>query len=180
MLHGPFSTRERVDDPARFKEAFRPGSVPRIEVETRRGTRRFRAAKRISGMYRRALARHRTAAALLLGLSLRAPSASAEPYFFVRGAPPANVGYFLDRVRVPHLEQVEPPLARGLGRLLPALLFLLGPEVKLNQTQHTHEPSARDRFSVLGFGSYDPLGEKSNSLLTRLGDACRPKITFTW
>jgi hypothetical protein len=32
MLHGPFSTREaRVDDPARLEEAFRPGSVPRIE-----------------------------------------------------------------------------------------------------------------------------------------------------
>jgi hypothetical protein len=39
MLHGPFSTREaRVDDPARLEEAFRPGSVSRIEdKETRRG-----------------------------------------------------------------------------------------------------------------------------------------------
>jgi hypothetical protein len=34
MLHGPFSTREaRVDDPARREEAFRPGSVLRLEVE---------------------------------------------------------------------------------------------------------------------------------------------------
>jgi hypothetical protein len=34
MLHAPLSTREaRVDDPARREEAFRPGSVPRTEVE---------------------------------------------------------------------------------------------------------------------------------------------------
>jgi hypothetical protein len=34
MLHGPFSIREaRVDGRARLEESFRPGSVPRIEVE---------------------------------------------------------------------------------------------------------------------------------------------------
>jgi hypothetical protein len=37
------------------------------------------------------------------------PVASGVPYFFVRGAPPGNVGYFLDGVRVPLLFHV------GLG-----------------------------------------------------------------
>jgi hypothetical protein len=43
MLHGPFSTREaRVDDRLDSMQAFRPGSVPRIEVEkTRRGHEGF-------------------------------------------------------------------------------------------------------------------------------------------
>jgi hypothetical protein len=283
-------------------------------------------------MDRRAFARHRTCAALLLGLSLRAPSASAEPAepdetrvgtvegkaaeklpsaletpaipaaptvaprlirdegvaypeqalgdrFYERvevrlileldasghvrsssvetpqghgvdaeatgaprelsGAPPGDVGYFLDRVRVPYLYPsviplasieraglypggyparfgcfaggvlsaqtrgpepdlsgeadlrlvdvgglIEAPFARGRGGLLPALLSLLSPEVKLdyrdNQAQATDEPSARDRFSVFRFGSYDLPGEKRNGILTRLGDACRPRITFTW
>lgn len=31
------------------------------------------------------------------------PVASGVPYFFVRGAPPGNVGYFVDGVRVPLL-----------------------------------------------------------------------------
>jgi hypothetical protein len=203
-------------------------------------------------MYRRAFARHRTGAALLLGLSLRTPSASAEPaepdearVGTVEGkAAEENVGYFLDRVRVPYLHSIgfdpsvihlgsidrvdiypggyparfgrfvggvasaqtrgpepalsgeanprlfdvggliETPFARGRGSLLPALLSLLSPEVKLDyrdyQARATHEPSARDRFSVFGFGSYDLLGEKRNGILRRLGDACRPKITFTW
>ncbi|HEU4412150.1 MAG TPA: TonB family protein [Polyangiaceae bacterium] len=37
------------------------------------------------------------------------PIASGVPYFFVRGAPPGNIGYFLDGVRVPYLYHV------GLG-----------------------------------------------------------------
>src|SRR5262249_31612049 len=37
------------------------------------------------------------------------PVASGIPYFFVRGAPPGNVGYFLDGVRVPLLYHI------GLG-----------------------------------------------------------------
>ena len=48
------------------------------------------------------------------------------------------------------------------------------------QARATYEPSARDRFSVFGFGSYELLGEKRNGILRRLGDACRPRITFTW
>lgn len=162
-------------------------------------------------MYRRAFARYQTGAALLLGLSLRAPSASAEP-------DETRVGTVEGKAAVPYLYQlrfgpsvihqgsidrpepafsgdasvrlfdvggrIETSFARGLGRLLPALLSLLGPEVKLDsrdyQARRTYESSARDRFSVFSFGSYDPLGEKSNSVLTRLGDACRPKITFTW
>src|SRR5688572_4455728 len=31
------------------------------------------------------------------------PIASGVPYFFVRGAPPGNTGYFIDGVRVPGL-----------------------------------------------------------------------------
>lgn len=234
-------------------------------------------------MCRRAFARHRTGAALLLGLSLRAPSASAEraepdesrvgtvegkaaeelPFepalragvavlariryryiLYVRGAPPGNADDFLDRVRVPHLYPIgidpsvihqglidrvdldlggyparfgrfadgdvsaqtrglarapsgeanvrafdlgdlfEPTFARGRGSLFPALLSLLIPELQLDnrdyQARPTHEPSARDRFSVFGFGSYGLLGEKRHGILTRFGDAFRPKITFTW
>jgi hypothetical protein len=175
------------------------------------------------------------------------PVASGLPYFYVRGAPPGNFGYFLDRVRVLYLYNIgsgpsvvhkssidrvdlypggyparfgrfaggvvsaqmrgpepafsgeanlrlfdvggliETPFARGRGSLYSygaALLSLLSPEVKLDSRDYraraTYEPSAQDRFSVFGFGSYDPLSEKRNGLLTRLGDACRPRITFTW
>src|SRR5262245_40515777 len=34
------------------------------------------------------------------------PLASGIPYFFVRGAPPGNTGYFVDGVRVPLLYHV--------------------------------------------------------------------------
>jgi hypothetical protein len=37
------------------------------------------------------------------------PIATGLPYFYVRGAPPGNVGYFLDGVRVPYLYHI------GLG-----------------------------------------------------------------
>jgi hypothetical protein len=171
-------------------------------------------------MYRGAFARHRTGAALLLGLSLRAPSASAEPVEpdETRETPPIlaaplvaprlirdeGVTYpeqvlgerFYERVEVrliPELHAMrlldvdgllETPFARGRGSLYSysaALLSLFGPEVKLDyQARATYEPSARDRVSVFGFGSYDPLGDKRNGILSRLGDACRPRITFTW
>jgi hypothetical protein len=202
-------------------------------------------------MDRRAFARHRTGAALLLGLSLRATSASAEPaepdetrvgteaalevtVRSQRSAPgvssylhhigfgpsvihlgssnrvdlypddyPARFGSFAGGVvsaqtRGPELALsgeanlrpfdvgglIETPFARGGGSLLPALLSLLSPEVKLDYRDHqaraTYEPSARDRFSAFGFGSYDLLGEKRSGILRRLGDACRPRITFTW
>ena len=351
---------------AHLEEAFRLGSVPRIEVErgSARDVKVLLSRTDNTDMYRRAFARHRTGAALLLGLSLRAPSASAERaepdearvgtvegkaaeelpsaaetppipaapivaprlirdegvaypgqalgegfyervevrlileldasghvrsssvetpqghgfdeeatraarellfepalragvpvpariryrYIFevpdatlvgqitdVRGAPPGDAGYFLDRVHVPYLYHIgldpsviypgsinrvdlylggdparfgrfagleptpsgeanlglfdlggliDPTFARGRGSLLPAVLSLLIPEVKLDnrnyQARATYEPSARDRFSAFGFGPYDLLGEKRNGILTRLGDAFRPKITFTW
>jgi hypothetical protein len=179
-------------------------------------------------MYRGAFARHRTGAALLLGLSLRAPSASAEPVepdetrvVTVEGkaaeelpsaaetppilaapiVPPRlirddGVAYpeqalgepFYERVEVrliPELDAmrlfdvgglIETPFARGRGSLYSygaALVSLLSPEVKLDdrdyQARATYEPSARD-----------PQGDKRNGILTRLGDACRPRITFTW
>ena len=34
------------------------------------------------------------------------PIASALPFFYVRGAPPGNVGYFFDGIRVPYLFHV--------------------------------------------------------------------------
>src|SRR6185369_6794138 len=34
------------------------------------------------------------------------PLASGAPYFYVRGAPPGNVGYFLDGIRVPLLYHI--------------------------------------------------------------------------
>jgi TonB-dependent Receptor Plug Domain len=34
------------------------------------------------------------------------PTVSGIPYFYVRGAPPGNVGYFLDNIRVPYLFHV--------------------------------------------------------------------------
>jgi hypothetical protein len=153
-------------------------------------------------MYRRAL---RTGAALLLGLSLRAPSASAEP--LIERFDPYPGGYRARLARLaggvvsaqmrgpePALSgeaslrlfdvsgPIETPFARGAGSLFPALLSLFSPELKLDyrETRASHEPSARDRFSVFGFGSYAPLGEKRSGILTRLGDACRPRITFIW
>ncbi len=46
------------------------------------------------------------------------PIASGLPYFFVRGAPPGNVGYFFDAVQVPLLFHV----AAGPGVLHPAFI----------------------------------------------------------
>ncbi len=46
------------------------------------------------------------------------PLASGVPYFYVRGAPPGNVGYFLDGVRVPLLYH----LGLGPSVLSPALI----------------------------------------------------------
>lgn len=46
------------------------------------------------------------------------PIVSGVPYFFVRGAPPGNVGYFLDGIRVPYLYHV----GLGPGVLNPALV----------------------------------------------------------
>ena len=34
------------------------------------------------------------------------PLATGSPYFYVRGAPPGNIGYFIDGVRVPYLFHV--------------------------------------------------------------------------
>jgi TonB family protein len=46
------------------------------------------------------------------------PIASGLPYFYVRGAPPGNVGYFLDGVRVPYLFHV----AAGPSVVHPAIV----------------------------------------------------------
>lgn len=79
---------------------------------------------------------------------------------------------------------LEVGLARRRGGLLPVLLWLFSPEGKLEhrdyQTWATYAPSARDRFSAFGFGPHDLVGEKRAGILERWGDACRPRITFTW
>ncbi len=46
------------------------------------------------------------------------PVASGVPYFYVRGAPPGNVGYFIDGVKVPYLFHV----ALGPSVIHPALI----------------------------------------------------------
>lgn len=169
-------------------------------------------------MDRRAFARHRTGAALLLGLSLRAPSAWAEPAepaetrvdtmasktaqelpspaetaptpalpalprgplviqqgtiervdLYLDGAP-ARFGRLAGGVVSAQTlgGLIETAFPRAGGSLLPALLFLLSPEVKLDhQARATCEPSARDRFSAFGFGSHDLRGETRHGLLGR-------------
>ena len=240
--------------------------MPRIDVEdSARDLKVLLSRTDNTDMYRRAFARHRTGAALLLGLALRAPNASAEPaqpaetrVGMVEGetaqelpsaaeTPPIPAApivgprlirderfvypeqvigeRFYERVEVRLIQEldasgpihprwlgrvdlhldgyparfgrfgggvvsaqtrgvgdlIETPFARGRGSLLRALLFLLSPEVKLDyQARAAHEPNTRDRFSVFGMGSYDLRGEKRHGILGRLGDACRPKITFTW
>lgn len=163
------------------------------------------------------------------------PIVSGLPFFFIRGAPPGNVGYFLDGVRVPLLfhvgigpsvvhpmliervdlypggyparfgrfaggivagetldpkpelhgeynlrlfdagAAVEAPFAEGRGAALiggrysyTALLFsLLSPETTLEywdyQARVSYDLTEDDRVGVFGFGSYDFLGQKTQS-----------------
>ncbi len=159
------------------------------------------------------------------------PLVSGLPFFFIRGAPPGNAGYFVDGVRVPLLFHVgagpsvihpglisrvdlypggyparygrfsggivagetvppgdelhgeynlrlvdagalvETPFANGKGTVLAAgrysytalLLTLLSPTVSLDywddQGRVTYDLGPQDRIGVLGFGSYDFLGQ---------------------
>lgn len=161
------------------------------------------------------------------------PIISGLPFFFVRGAPPGNVGYFLDGVRVPLLFHIgvgpsvvqpgliervdlypggyparfgrfsggvvsgettppattlhgeynvrifdagaliETPFADHRGQFLlagrysytAALLSLLSSQTKLDywdyQARASYALSPRDSVSVLSFGSYDFLGERT-------------------
>lgn len=163
------------------------------------------------------------------------PIVSGLPFFFIRGAPPGNAGYFLDGVRVPLLFHVgigpsvvhpaliervdlypggyparfgrfsggivagetappsldtkgeynlrafdagalvETPLAEGRGALLlggrysyTALLFsLLSPETQLDywdyQVRGSYDVTPRDRLGVFAFGSYDFLGQRTET-----------------
>jgi hypothetical protein len=81
-----------------------------------------------------------------------APILSGLPYFFVRGAPPGNVGYFIDGIRVPLLFHV----GAGPSVLAPALvdrvdLFASSYPVRLGRYSdaiiagETSEPSQRAR-----------------------------------
>lgn len=161
-----------------------------------------------------------------------APILSGLPYFFVRGAPPGDVGYFIDGIRVPLLFHVgagpsviapalvdnvellpsayparfgrfaggimagettapssvgraeaqarvfdagaliEQPFAGGRGSALvagrysytQALLAVVAPEYELGywdyQARVSYSTSQRNRFSVLGFGAFDHLGNQ--------------------
>ncbi len=90
------------------------------------------------------------------------PIVSGLPYFFVRGAPPGNVGYFIDGVRVPSLYHV----AFGPAVLPPALIeridFFPG-----------GQPAAFGRFAgaVVAASSSEPRGELHGELGLRLYDA---------
>jgi hypothetical protein len=161
------------------------------------------------------------------------PIVSGLPFFFIRGAPPGNVGYFLDGIRVPLLfhvgigpsvvhpmliervdlypggyparfgrfaggivagemadpkpelhgeynlrlfdagAAVEAPFAEGRGTALVGgrysytalILSLISPETTLEywdyQARVTYDLTNEDRVGVLGFGSYDYLGQKT-------------------
>jgi hypothetical protein len=163
------------------------------------------------------------------------PIVSGLPFFFVRGAPPGNVGYFLDGVRVPLLFHVgigpsvvhpaliervdlfpgayparfgrfaggvvagevvppdptlhgefnlrlfdagalaEAPFDEGLGTVMvggrysytAALLSIFSPETLLSywdyQARISYDLGPRDRVSAFAFGSYDYLGEKTQT-----------------
>jgi hypothetical protein len=163
------------------------------------------------------------------------PIVSGLPFFFIRGAPPGNAGYFLDGVRVPLLFHVgigpsvvhpaliervdlypggyparfgryaggivsgetaapqselhgeynlrlfdagalaEAPFAGQRGAVLlagrysytAALLTVFSPETILQywdyQARAAYDLSADDTVSVFGFGSYDYLGQKTQS-----------------
>ena len=161
------------------------------------------------------------------------PIVSGLPFFFIRGAPPGNVGYFLDGLRVPllfhvgagpsvvhpaliervdlypggyparfgrfaggivsgelagplsrpHAEYnvrvfdagglVETPFAQGRGSVMLAgrygypgqLLSLVSPEALLQywdyQGRVSYDVTPKDTVSILAFGSYDYLGQKT-------------------
>jgi len=163
------------------------------------------------------------------------PIVSGLPFFFIRGAPPGNAGYFLDGIRVPLLfhvgvgpsvvhpglmarvdlypggyparygrfaggiiagETVEPedelhgeynlrlfdagalaeaPFADGRGTVLAGgrysytalLLTLLSPDTTLEywdyQLRATYDVGADDRLGVFAFGSYDFLGQRTQT-----------------
>lgn len=85
-----------------------PTSEPPVEDVVIRGERAAAAATPPSGSLARTEVRHLPGA---FGDPFRAveampgmtPVLTGLPYFYVRGAPPGNVGYFFDGVRVPYL-----------------------------------------------------------------------------
>ena len=163
------------------------------------------------------------------------PIVSGLPFFFIRGAPPGNVGYFLDGIRVPLLFHVgigpsvihpaliervdlypgayparfgrfaggvvagevvppdhelhgefnlrlfdagalaEAPFAEGRGSVLlggrysytAGLLSVFSPETLLAywdyQARASYELTPKDQVSAFAFGSYDYLGEKTQT-----------------
>ena len=77
----------------------RRGARPRWKRSRRRPDRRLARARRgppAPGRVRRSVPRDR-------GRARSHPIVSGLPYFYVRGAPPGNVGYYFDGVRVPYL-----------------------------------------------------------------------------
>jgi hypothetical protein len=163
------------------------------------------------------------------------PIVSGLPFFFIRGAPPGNVGYFLDGVRVPVLFHVgvgpsvvhpglvqrvdlypggyparfgryaggvvsgetlppateargeynvrlfdagamlEVPFAKGRGNVLvggrysytAALLSYFSPNTTLDywdyQARASYDLTENDRIGVFAFGSYDFLGQRTQT-----------------
>lgn len=90
------------------------------------------------------------------------PIASGLPYFFIRGAPPGNVGYFFDRVSVPLLYHV----AAGPGVIHPAF-------IKSVDLYAGAYPARYGRFSggIVAGEAEDPRWETRGEASIRLVDA---------
>jgi len=90
------------------------------------------------------------------------PTISGLPYYYVRGAPPAAVGYFIDEVRVPYLFH----FGLGPGVIQPALVN----EVALHPAAY---PARFGRFSggVIAGETGEPATKFRAESLIRLYDA---------
>src|SRR5262249_57849333 len=89
------------------------------------------------------------------------PLASRVPFFYVRGAPPGNVGYFLDGIRVPLLYHI------GLGPSVvhPAIMD----RVDLYAGAY---PARFGRFAggIIAGETHDPAPERHGQANLRLSD----------
>jgi TonB family protein len=90
------------------------------------------------------------------------PTISGLPYYYIRGAPPSAVGYFVDDVRVPYLFH----FALGPGVIQPALID----EVSLHPAAF---PGRYGRYAgaIVAGKTREPASEVTGEALIRLFDA---------
>src|SRR5262249_5591971 len=90
------------------------------------------------------------------------PIISGLPYFYIRGAPPSQVGYYVDEVRVPYLFH----FALGPGVIQPALID----EVALHPAAY---PGRYGRYSgaIVAGTTRDPATELHGEAQIRVFDA---------